>query len=55
MGTIKTAVISALAALHGGLGCGCMMRASVDAIKVVEAWISGKDRTRWLTESNCAA
>ena len=53
-----TAVISALAALHGAWGVRVHdVRASVDALKVVEAWSSRRDDwlERWLIESNCAA
>ena len=49
-----TAVISALAAQHGAWGVRVHdVRASVDALKVVEAWTDPE--TRWLTESSCAA
>ncbi len=47
-----TAVISALAGLHGAWGVRVHdVRASVDALKVLEAWRS----RRWLIESSCAA
>ena len=49
-----TAVISALAALHGAWGVRVHdVRASVDALKVVEAWTGAGPR--WLTESSCGA
>ena len=49
-----TAVISALAAMHGAWGVRVHdVRASVDALKVVEAWTSRGER--WLIESSCAA
>ena len=52
-----TAVISALAALHGAWGVRVHdVRASVDALKVVEAWTRAEAAgSRWLIESSCAA
>ena len=52
-----TAVISALAALHGAWGVRVHdVRASVDALKVVEAWrATPSGWMRWLIESSCAA
>ena len=48
-----TAVISALAGLHGAWGVRVHdVRASVDALKVRRGV---EDRRRWLTESSCAA
>jgi dihydropteroate synthase len=43
-----TAVISALAAMHGAWGVRVHdVRASVDALKVVEAWSGGPERSDW--------